>query len=172
MKTEPCTEEGCARASYARGLCKEHHHERREAGTLPPRAIDAGFHRLSEVDTEARTAVCSICGPTRIRVRIGRSHQCMYRRAKEWERSSSAQARRRQKYGLTESEMRALVDRSEGKCMICDAELNGDFHIDHCHESGAVRGILCKRCNWALGWFDDDPTRILAAHLYLTANGR
>jgi hypothetical protein len=56
-------------------------------------------------------------------------------------------------------------DMGVASCMIC-----GDTHrlcIDHCHSSGAVRGILCGRCNSGLGMFRDDIARLKAAIEYL-----
>ncbi len=40
-------------------------------------------------------------------------------------------------------------------------------HIDHCHKTGKVRGLLCKLCNCGLGYFRDDPKLMLAAITYL-----
>lgn len=39
--------------------------------------------------------------------------------------------------------------------------------IDHCHETGAFRGLLCSECNFGLGKFKDDPELLLAAVEYL-----
>lgn len=65
-------------------------------------------------------------------------------------------------YGVTEEEYRFLLSSS---CAICDSkEL---LHIDHCHESGKVRGRLCSKCNQAIGLMDDDPGLMMAAVEYL-----
>jgi hypothetical protein len=85
---------------------------------------------------------------------------------------SNPAARRRWKYGLTAEDFAKLHEAAGGRCPICDVELGEDYHIDHCHETGLVRGLLCKRCNLALGWFDDSPPRVLAAYMYLKANGK
>ena len=80
----------------------------------------------------------------------------------EEERALKARAAR---YGLTLKELNAIIDRFAGKCWIC---LNRDaIDVDHCHNTGVVRGVLCKSCNTALGKFSDNPDRLLRAVEYL-----
>ncbi len=57
-------------------------------------------------------------------------------------------------YGISREEYDALPK----QCFTCDA--TEDLAIDHNHETGVVRGILCKRCNSALGFLKEDPARI------------
>lgn len=73
------------------------------------------------------------------------------------------------RYGVTEEEVRQMIARQGGVCVIClraAAE-----HVDHDHFSGAVRRILCFKCNGALGQFEDDPQRMLLAADYLELRG-
>lgn len=74
-------------------------------------------------------------------------------------------ARQRElKYGLTTDELAALLERAGGRCEVCGEEFTderkGTSHIDHCHDTGAVRGVLCAPCNLALGNVRDDPTKL------------
>ena len=72
-------------------------------------------------------------------------------------------------YGLTGPEV--FVIRAKQVCDICGTRNPGTkgglFRIDHCHESGGVRGVLCHPCNIALGCMKDDPGRLRAAAEYL-----
>lgn len=69
--------------------------------------------------------------------------------------------------------MRALFDAQGGACPICRRAFtwNGDglrFIIDHDHETGKVRGLLCHRCNTGLGQlWDDDVAALFRAIVYL-----
>jgi hypothetical protein len=62
-----------------------------------------------------------------------------------------------------------LFQEQEGRCAVCRKEFESsmDTHVDHCHKTGAVRGILCKGCNHGLGNFADSTERLLAAVSYL-----
>lgn len=91
----------------------------------------------------------------------------------------TAEQRLYQVYGLTVSDFLGLWDACEGKCQICSVSMhsrwvdgdNGDrstrCNVDHCHETGDVRGLLCTACNTALGKLDDDIDRLNAAISYL-----
>lgn len=56
------------------------------------------------------------------------------------------------------------------KCRVCRVAFRraSDKHVDHDHETGAVRGVLCGNCNRGIGLFQNDPRRLRAAALYLT----
>jgi hypothetical protein len=73
-------------------------------------------------------------------------------------------------FGLEATEFAALVGAQGGLCAICrDAPVK---HLDHNHETGAVRGGLCGPCNMGLGQFRDDPNRLTAAAKYLHLHRR
>lgn len=73
----------------------------------------------------------------------------------------------RRKYGLTSEEVATMAVAQEGKCAICTRALGDLYHVDHSHETGAVRGLLCAHCNVGLGHFFDDPALLAVAHAYL-----
>lgn len=75
----------------------------------------------------------------------------------------------KRKYGITPEEYDRLLDDQGGGCAICGRPPRDDIalHVDHEHTTGRIRGLLCFRCNNALGDFDDDHDRLVAALVYL-----
>lgn len=65
-------------------------------------------------------------------------------------------------YGITLEQKIAMIDAQNGKCAICEKEFRSprSTHLDHCHKTGVIRGILCHECNTRLGWFEAYSTRI------------
>lgn len=75
------------------------------------------------------------------------------------------------KKGLTEKEYLALIAHQDGKCAVCKLAFEDTPHIDHCHKTRRVRGLLCGKCNPALGLLKDDIERLEAAIKYLQEKG-
>lgn len=79
------------------------------------------------------------------------------------------------KYGITQSQFNTLLIEQAGKCRLCDIDikqhspwLDDRLVVDHDHVTGAVRSLLCQRCNRALGFIENRPTDWLKrATLYL-----
>ena len=68
---------------------------------------------------------------------------------------------------MTLEHYEAMLDAKGGVCAICgDAPSGTVLHVDHHHETGVVRGLLCNRC---LGLLKDDPAVLRAALAYLEA---
>lgn len=85
-------------------------------------------------------------------------------------RRQNAKAARLRNYGLTASEFEALLADQSNCCASCRDPLSDvahDVHVDHCHETGVVRGVLCRHCNIALGHLRDSPERIRALLRYI-----
>lgn len=71
-------------------------------------------------------------------------------------------------YGLSEEQLATLYEESGGRCMICSkVEGTRKHHIDHCHKTGKVRGLLCPSCNKGLGHFEDNIETMEKAIDYL-----
>ncbi|GAA4085937.1 endonuclease VII domain-containing protein [Nonomuraea soli] len=68
-------------------------------------------------------------------------------------------------YGITEDDYERMLAQQGGLCAVCRE--NAGTHVDHCHSTGRVRGILCFNCNNGLGHFRDDLTGLALAAAYL-----
>lgn len=76
----------------------------------------------------------------------------------------------KKKYGLTQDEFDALLTKQGKRCAICRTDSpggKGTWHVDHCHETKAVRGILCHGCNTGLGCLGESVERLEQAIGYL-----
>lgn len=77
----------------------------------------------------------------------------------------------RRRYGMTVKEREDMIRAQGGKCAICggagDHGRRRRLHVDHCHASGRVRGLLCHRCNVGIGYFQEDTERLRGAIRYL-----
>jgi hypothetical protein len=63
-----------------------------------------------------------------------------------------------------------LLTKQNHKCYICNSDKpngKGSFHVDHCHDTGKVRGLLCHYCNVGLGNFKDSAELLQKAIQYL-----
>lgn len=76
----------------------------------------------------------------------------------------------RRHYGITVEQYDSLLLNQDGRCAICGktVEENGQrLHVDHDHETGRVRGLLCNACNPGIGFFKHNPDLLKKAMGYL-----
>jgi hypothetical protein len=80
----------------------------------------------------------------------------------------------RRTYGLDLDQLREMFEAQGGLCPVCLRELRpwsalgpGSNHVDHCHATGKVRGLLCPRCNRLLGCARDETDTLTRAISYL-----
>jgi hypothetical protein len=74
-------------------------------------------------------------------------------------------------YGITIADYDRMLIKQQGMCAICPTDnpgKNGRFHVDHDHNTGEVRGLLCSNCNRGLGLFQDNAQYLLNASKYIT----
>jgi hypothetical protein len=69
-------------------------------------------------------------------------------------------------YGITLDQFEQMFALQGSACAVC-RKTGVTLCVDHCHRTGEIRGLLCRRCNIALGYCDDDPDILLAAVAYL-----
>lgn len=91
--------------------------------------------------------------------------------APEREFMRKRQAYLRSHFGITHADYEVLLAAQNGVCAICSSNDPGRsspyFHVDHCHATNKIRGLLCNGCNLGLGHFKDDTDRLTAAVAYL-----
>lgn len=71
------------------------------------------------------------------------------------------------RYKITEREVNEYITKCCGLCEICKVYKGRRLVVDHNHESGNIRGLLCSQCNLGLGNFGDDPEVLKLAIKYL-----
>lgn len=89
--------------------------------------------------------------------RVDRSSRVAFYREMEYKR----------RYGITIDDYNRMYDQQSSCCKICGQHFDR-LCVDHCHNTGDVRGLLCRKCNVALGQFDDDIKLVSKALEYLT----
>ena len=136
--------------------------------------------------TQARSVVrhCRKCRSRLVReAQAKNSHIRHGRRLTEVERSffkrrSAKRTQLRLNYGMELEAYDALYSKQNGLCAICgnaetSKQKNGTLNqlaVDHCHETGKIRGLLCSRCNPGIGYFQHEVKRLEAAIKYLKDN--
>ena len=95
--------------------------------------------------------------------------QNLARRKKNWPKEGLLK-----RYGLSLADYDRLLEQQAGGCAICGGVTmwrgEGRLSVDHDHETGEVRGLLCSPCNTGLGHFHDDAERLRRAIIYLEGN--
>ncbi len=78
----------------------------------------------------------------------------------------------RRTFGLSADEVDAMLAAQGGGCAICSEkpEREASMHVDHCHVTGRIRGLLCLNCNQGIGKFGEDPLRLQRAADYLAGS--
>lgn len=157
--------------------------------------ISAAHKRNTELRQSAPSRTCTRCKRdlpwSRFGKRTGKNshlykHQCIHcvreescANAAAWRARNPEKVRANQKkqdlwvkFGMRIEDYNALLSRQGGCCAICLADKPRSdkytrFSVDHDHETGEVRGLLCGHCNSGIGFFSDDPQRLVTAATYL-----
>lgn len=100
---------------------------------------------------------------------------------KRWREANADRFKRRRlsahytrKYGITIEQYEQRLAEQGGVCAVCGEPPGpgerGGLHVDHCHDTGRVRGLLCMPCNQGLGQFRDNAAIMRRAITYLEKN--
>ena len=78
------------------------------------------------------------------------------------------------RYGITEEQYDQMLVQQKHSCKICghkpdkcQTQPDKPLYVDHCHQTKIIRGLLCHKCNVALGHMNDDPEQLERAASYL-----
>lgn len=115
---------------------------------------------------------CSVASVIKSRQKNPESHRAASRR---WARDNPDMifAARLRKYGITLDDYKILFARAGGVCEICHThDTHYGLHVDHCHDTKIVRGLLCTRCNTGIGQFLHNEDRLMSAINYLTRTAK
>lgn len=165
----PCPTPGCAGFVTIRGLCDYHYHAARIAGLInhenKRQCTNAPCNKIG-----VTRGYCSACySKLTWRGTIG-THRCIISGCQSltFRRGGRCKVHeyRRAEYGASDSEL--IEMQSKPFCVICGRPAR---HIDHCHRTSKIRGLLCRQCNSALGLFQDRPDLLRRAAEYLESNG-
>lgn len=143
-----------------------------QGGKLCQKHRDDAYQR--KLDRLHRTA-CGMTGCPEPKL-FGRSYRYCAQHSAEGPQRERAQIVRRMRereYGITHDQFLALLETQDGLCAICgNGETSKDgrqLSVDHNHETGAIRGLLCNRCNPMIGYARDNVAVLQAAIAYLTS---
>ena len=93
-----------------------------------------------------------------------------YQENKEALKEAKQEWKLKYNYNITLDEYDLNLELQDNACKICKtdaSELSKKLAVDHCHDTGAVRGLLCNKCNVGLGQFNDDAMLLETALTYL-----
>lgn len=140
-----------------------------------------GFHK-DKSRSDGLHSICKICHSNRVKTKR--------RTDPEWRKKQKETSRQykinnpdkykrsirnwtlKNKYSITIEEYEDLLEKQNGGCAICERNDSGvswskNLHVDHCHTSGKIRGLLCQPCNVSLGQMSEDIDLLYRAIEYL-----
>jgi len=148
----------------------------------------ANFYR-EKTARDGYRSDCKSCFAARSAARYREDPEKVKARVKQWQQDNAdrlnayQRARRadpavkqreraghlKRKFGITQEQYEQMLAEQRGGCAICGdpPEEGKALHVDHDHDSGAVRALLCVRCNNGLGQFKEDLNLLDRARRYL-----
>lgn len=129
------------------------------------------FNRASK-SKDGRQPRCRECQRAAGRAYREANGDVLREKAREYakaNRGRRANNHRRSRYGVDEERFESMLHEHGGRCAICRKPCGTGtaLSVDHDHESGAVRGLLCRKCNAGIGNLGDDPELVERALRYL-----
>jgi len=77
---------------------------------------------------------------------------------------------RKKAFGISRNDVLILLEAQDYKCIGCLRRFGDSLreHVDHCHSTGKIRGLLCRDCNVGIGTLGDDPARLIRLSKYIS----
>jgi len=157
-----CEVENCSGLVIAKALCQSHYDRRRRYGDLVTRPSTFTCAGCLQEAVARRTGkfptLCDAC----MREKHAKQMLADRRRKGLWE-----------SYKMTIDEYQKMYNEQNGLCLICNQQTQGrgakknTLAVDHTHETGKIRGLLCSHCNTGLGLFRDNKELLQKAIDYL-----
>ena len=161
-----------------------------------PAVVDEAAKERRYTQHQTGLKICTSCGVTKERSEFSKSKDGMYGpilrsncrlccadQARKWFRDNKVRAKNNRhryalakNYGLTIERYEELLNAQGGVCAICGKDEPNEhgrtgtrfkLSVDHCHDTNRVRGLLCQKCNRALGLLGDDVDLLRKAIDYL-----
>jgi hypothetical protein len=123
------------------------------------------FHNMVR-STDGKQKTCKSCQKA-----YSQSDVCKQNRKAYYQRTREQHISRNltNLYGISYEQYADMLDKQQGQCCICKAPShnNGRLHVDHCHRTGKVRGLLCHYCNTMIGLAKESGQTLQSAINYL-----
>lgn len=150
--------------------CREY---RKQHGS-PKKKPQVNCSRCGQIRTGKHLSYCAPCFAAWKIERSTQCSRCGVARDRQ-DGASFAYCRRcqrdvwlRRERGISIDDYEAMLASQDSRCALCRKCENGrQWHVDHDHKTGRVRGILCDNCNRGIGQLGDDPNRLRRAASYI-----
>lgn len=167
MKTPRiCEAEGCERIHSCRGFCKLHYTRWRRHG-------DALVQKKVHVPKTDGIPHGTSHGYNYYKCRCDKCREFIVNKSREWAQNNPNRIRERRlirDYGITSADYDRMLTEQDGLCAVCHQPPSEGvrwLHVDHCHDTGKVRGLLCQKCNVALGMLRESPEIVRSLLAYI-----
>lgn len=131
-----------------------------------------GFIKYNKNGTELRKAQCNDCFNIHYREKYRRldvqeRKQLYNKRRKSTTKEKRKQYRLKHRFGIGYEDFCFMMEKQCSLCAICGDTISINAHVDHCHNTGKVRGLLCMHCNTLIGHADENTNVLAKAIEYL-----
>jgi len=160
-----CSFIGCEKKIISRNFCSGHYEQNRRGKTLSPlrnKTPIGVFVKCSQDGCGKKSEARGMCE--------GHYKKIIQCHTKSYKLHNRIRCLKHG-FGITLDEYNAILDSQNGVCAICNNKcVSGrNLAVDHDHETDEVRGLLCSKCNTAIGLMDDDSSKMARAIGYLEA---